>query len=1002
MNFIYSGFRRRAFNNTILRVIAGTALAVLTGGNALSQNYYFKHYNIENGLVQSQVRKIFEDSQKYLWLGTAGGVSRFDGTEFINYTKVDGLTGDLVNSFGEYRGKLLVQDEGGISAIGNGKAASMLSLPQGSVPKPRNLTIDKDGNIWFVSGSKLYALAGRKMTAISVTGKPDEKIRYLTRRKDGVLAVIVYRTGVFCRIGNTWVCKIPFTGTDRNIMFTKVLFDQINSSRTYLLSTSKLFQYEAGTLSICKNPILDTLKDILFSLAQDKTGNLWLGTEKGACYLRGNNSIRFTGENGFSNNAVNDIFIDDQENVWLGTNGDGFYKFQGLDLVSFNKIGSNPIKMVMSIGMDDSNRVWLGTEGQGVLIYHDGELKNFLLPSNSSLAQYVGSICHKKGQPLVLGTLAGLWMLDHGRFENIGKKYAFPELINTAIYDRYNTIWFVSDKGCYYLTKDGHAGLIENLNGDSQTIIEAGKDSMLVGNKQGLTLINHKSVDPSFRFKQLDSETVLSLTRYKSLIIGGTVSGGLFTIDLARKKFRRYTNLDGLRSNAIYSLLTDKNGVLWVGTGKGVDKVKIDPTNQNIKLVQDLNANPVTEFNQNSIFTLDDKVLLGSTNGLHIYSINQYPNIGQQKPQVNLESVRLYNQQNSPKSATDSAFWGKGIPPEIRYKYDEKHISIMFKGIFYPDPESVRYQYRLIGVDKQFCPLTRLNAVEYTSLSPGSYVFQVRAAASNGLFSGIRQIGIVVVPAFYQTTWFYAVLLVLFTIILLSGQWLINYRRERQRLLFEAVKQNEQVRVRRQTAEDLHDDIGNKLTRIVVLTDMLDRKATDQNKDVKSIIGQIRESAASLYSGAKDVLWALDPQSDDLHQILSRIKNFAIDLFSNTDVNVIFDDFDVFYSRSLPLEFSRNITMIFKELLNNILKHAHASQVILSAASDQNKLKLTLSDDGVGFTESSQKNGRGLANIKTRAGRINGDLRFHTSPGKGTTVILILELNAITDQQHEK
>lgn len=212
--------------------------------------------------------------------------------------------------------------------------------------------------------------------------------------------------------------------------------------------------------------------------------------------------------------------------------------------------------------------------------------------------------------------------------------------------------------------------------------------------------------------------------------------------------------------------------------------------------------------------------------------------------------------------------------------------------------------------------------------------------------------------------------------------------------MIERLKRNEQVKIRQQTAEDFHDDIGNKLTRIVILSDMLEKKSKNEKKLPMDIINQIRENAATLFTGTKDILWALDPQSDNLLEIYNYVKNFAIDTFDNTDISLSFGEFDVAYNNLLlPLEFSRNISMIFKELINNILKHSKATCVYIKVSVNNNNIDFYVKDDGVGFNKEIAHNGRGLKNIRTRAHRINGRITISSVEGEGCEVVLSFRLN---------
>jgi signal transduction histidine kinase len=212
--------------------------------------------------------------------------------------------------------------------------------------------------------------------------------------------------------------------------------------------------------------------------------------------------------------------------------------------------------------------------------------------------------------------------------------------------------------------------------------------------------------------------------------------------------------------------------------------------------------------------------------------------------------------------------------------------------------------------------------------------------------------------------------------------------------MIEATRREESVRIRQQTAEDFHDELGNKLTRITVLSEILDTKMDRGQVDQKKLLEQIKQNASSLYNGTKDILWALDPQSDNLYEILNHIKDFGNELFLDTPVEFEFNGIDESLNEiKLPMEYSRNIPMIFKELLNNILKHAHATHVALTLdAITRDDIQLTLCDNGCGFVQNATHKGQGISNMMMRTKRIGGDINISSEKGTGTVVKLKIKL----------
>ncbi len=221
------------------------------------------------------------------------------------------------------------------------------------------------------------------------------------------------------------------------------------------------------------------------------------------------------------------------------------------------------------------------------------------------------------------------------------------------------------------------------------------------------------------------------------------------------------------------------------------------------------------------------------------------------------------------------------------------------------------------------------------------------------------------------------------------------HRRKLQAVrIVDQIKREEKQKIRQQTAEDFHDDLGNKLTRITVLSDILTAKLNGNEAEQRKLVGQIKQNAEALYNGTKDILWALDPKSDNLHEILTHIRLFGIEFFHDTPIAFDADEIDESFNRiKLPLEYCRNMTMIFKELLNNILKHSDASQVHLTVSTVKNsEMGILLTDNGRGFNIDAVTMGHGIKNIKSRAARIGGEVTIQSDEKTGTTVILKLKL----------
>jgi signal transduction histidine kinase len=271
----------------------------------------------------------------------------------------------------------------------------------------------------------------------------------------------------------------------------------------------------------------------------------------------------------------------------------------------------------------------------------------------------------------------------------------------------------------------------------------------------------------------------------------------------------------------------------------------------------------------------------------------------------------------------------------------------------------------------------------------------VKAITADGLESeNIAEYSFTIATPFHKTKWF---LLLLILSLILTGiaiQLFINKAKRRKELQLNLLRQEEQEKVKQRTSEDFHDELGNKLTRILLLADILQKKAGPADTEKTGLINQIKDNVQLLYTGTKDVIWSLSPGSDNLLEILKRIEQFGTELFHDSAIDFSMEGLnEIDPETKLPIDYSRNIIMIFKELLNNCLRHAKATKVsitVLPAENDQ--LLITQADNGTGYDAQTIKKGNGLTNIQRRAERIGAALEIASGQSKGTTVKLKIKI----------
>ncbi len=349
-------------------------------------------------------------------------------------------------------------------------------------------------------------------------------------------------------------------------------------------------------------------------------------------------------------------------------------------------------------------------------------------------------------------------------------------------------------------------------------------------------------------------------------------------------------------------------------------------------------------------------------------------------------------------------------------------FSIQFASLDFNSPEEIKYKYMLGGFDEDWIYSGNRRFITYTNLDPGEYVFNVQAANSDGIWSeNTAKVFIKIDPPFWKTWWAYT----LYVIFILTGLALIrNYeikkraRKVRERLrkqkeeaemreiklkaesaeikakALEQEKEIEKQKIRNRISRDLHDEIGSNLSSISLMSELIQM---DEKIDPKSSekLKQINLVAKSSTQAIRDIVWLTNPSSDNVKELIVKMKEVADNTSGKFHLN--FDYPKNPDNINLPPEIKRNIFFIYKEALNNIVKHAEASQVDIRFEFRDEKIFLLVKDNGKGFNISEGNTGNGLKNIRSRANEINAELRFGSTPGNGTWLELSVNITQKRD-----
>ncbi|HXB40587.1 MAG TPA: two-component regulator propeller domain-containing protein [Bacteroidia bacterium] len=955
------------------------------------------NYSVEDGLIQSQALHICQDKYRQLWISTEGGLSKFDGKKFTGYSVQDGLSSNRIGDvFCDADGNIWAGTEFGLSVF-NGNKFKHIRLGKSDVNNVGAIVQAADKKIYAINNYKLYCVDGDKAVRIKVSPDSIEDITIIFKTNTNDLLVFIYGKGLFAQKGETWN-KVAGLGDESNPKYFRTIYIT-HYDDTLFTSSIGLFSVKNKKIVPQYNVEIPPGLNV-YSVTEDSRKNLWLGTDNGAYKISREGFLHFDSKNGFTDNTVFNIYKDVENNLWFATDADGIFNFRENTFTYYDKSSgmSNPIIMgivetkskniflagyggglfrinskgeiesvkldnpqlrdskINSLYADDKENIWIGTLGKGAWKYNEKEgLKK--IEGNSNGVVLRGGTCFLKDKRgnLLIGNAQGLFLYDAG--QQISRIKIPAALVSSLKQLDDNTIVIGTSNGLYFLDKNYTA-----------------------------TPVNKKGIIGS---------SILCLDVKNNHVWMGTTDRGLLSWDLKSGKITNYNTASGLPSNFIYSLYVSDKQAVWAGTGFGISNIYLSDsgTVRAVKNYGRAEGLLGMECNHNSVLCASDSGLwFGTTKGL--FHFNPYSNPDENiKPFVLLKSVKLFSSLITDSTLCNGFDNWFGTPRQLKLKAGQNHLTFELGGVYFTNPDAMIYKYKLEGIDADY--VTSVNPVIiYASLPPGKYALKVTAITQ----SGIQSVNTIEYPfeiekAFYQTGFFQ-----LFIVLLLisSGALVVfvtSRRKQKRKEVLEKIREEEFMKLRHRTAEDFHDEVGNKLTRISVLADILKSKIGGTEAETVKIVSQIKENTNALYSGSRDIIWSLNPQNDGIFEITEHIKEIGAALFDDTKVEFNFShNLTEQRNEKLKLDYSRNLIMTFKEIYNNILKHSGAQKVSVDFVFEEtNGLHIKVIDNGRGFNSGTEMKGNGLKNISNRVKRMNGECEIKPEPGKGAEITIILK-----------
>ena len=732
----------------------------------------------------------------------------------------------------------------------------------------------------------------------------------------------------------------------------QTLIPQHDRSKFWIYGVDTKLLIEFDTKSKSSRPVMSLPAEVsnIRSIMQDLQNNLWIGSQ----YINHNGVLlvhphitafqKFMFQEGkergiglacrgLTELKTGEIMVGGRDGIYTWNPKNNGVQREGIKISSKELEITNIWKLIADPG---GHHMWFTKEEGGVFKY-DLETKqsvNFMNHgevSNRSL----GMILDDKGM-IWTGTRSGIALFDTRSETYIPGPESLNQFYNVSGYDWVQfdqELWLCSSNGLYVFDQSTYQP-IRKYTTDTEPFLYSNEvfdivkdgESYWIATDNGLHKLEHQNITRYTTEQGLAHDVVASLAMDEDHNLWITTFDGLSKMNTATGEFQNFYVEDGLPHNEFNRLgkLKGSDGQLYFSTQNGV--LHFNPKSVTKEV-------PEYELVLTSFSTFDQNGLLQKKNVAEL-------------------------QHNE----------------AIRIPAGNKYFQVEFALLNFINPGNNRYSYYLEGLEDTWRPLSTLPFIQYNNLPSGKYVLHIKAITPSGHPSkNALDLNLTVRQHFYQTTIFKVLL---FIAIFSFAFAILRYR---------FLQQLKMEQMRNRISSDLHDEVGGVLSGIAMQMDLLETRSPDP---LKPFMQRIAESSRTAAMKMRDVIWSLDSTKDHVQDLLDRMKAYTLEALVPFDIVHRFETFDIDPLQKLTVDTRQNIYLIFKEAINNIIKHAQATTVDIKLEGKKNMMVMTITDNGKGFSPSMVAKGQGLGNMEKRARRIGGKLEILAGKENGSKIIL--------------
>jgi signal transduction histidine kinase/ligand-binding sensor domain-containing protein len=994
---------------TLLAMFFST-LSSRANSSANDSLWSFRPWQTEDGLPDNSVTGVAQTGDGYIWVATYGGLMRFNGATF-SAVQAPGVFKKSIRTMfvSQQEAIWLGMDSGAVLCLESNQVRTFTGADGLPAERITSMTEDREGAVWLIYTATLCRIKNGVITRFTVAdGLPTGINAWVTTDSKGELW---FSKGgqVGCFSGGKLLPKFSFNETAVRIYGAE-------SSGLWICAGSRLLKYDgSGDPKEVAHWTNNIEPQVLF---EDRTGALWIGTAADGLF-RFKNGVQEKVQT--SHQSVNCITEDREGNLWVGLRGGGLNLVRPGAVEFIGRDSGLPFESTASVCEDAAGFQWVASQSGVLAKFQDGRW-NVVSASDGWLGEAATCVAADKN--------GGVWVGARNRTlslfrDNKWKTWSRMEgLHNGAVHLIFvaanNDVWVVSGSPSrLQRLRDGEISEPLPLPGFNRTIralAETVDGTLWIGTLEGQLL---RVADGGLVVEAAATDSGGSPIRALESCSDGSLLIGYAGAGIGRLKdgkFSRITTADGLAEDFISQLATDARGNAWVVGNRGVFLLR----SNELAAVADGRADKLRSF------------LFGHSEGLPNFQPNSasFPNVGKSSdgrlwfalhsgllsvqpenlranplpPPVVVERVRVDDQPTALYDGSSPRRTESGgersdlhrVGTELRLPPGHRKLEIEFAGLSFASAENVQFRYLLENFDEKWIDADRMErSARYARLPAGKYIFRVRACNNAGVWNEAgAALPIVVTPYFWQQWWFRLLVLAGFTASVVAVVRYVSFRRLRARMLHleqQAAVEKERSRI----ARDMHDEVGAKLTRLSLLTEM-----AGVNPDIPASahgdVREISETARETIRSFEEVVWAVNPRNDTLANLVHYLCRYAEDYFEGSPVRCFFELPVQIPSTVLPTDVRRQVFLAAKEALSNVLKHSRAKSVRVKLSISVNEFSIRIEDDGCGFDASAPPQraggGNGLGNMSERLQSVGGRFECHSQSEQGTRIILCAPL----------